>query len=76
MQERNSISEKTIGETIRFYRQKEGLTQDALGRMVGVGRSYIAQIERGSKVPSMYMGKALAEALGCSVADLLKEREG
>ena len=65
----------SVAENVKARREERGLTQDALGRMVGVGRSYIAQVERGSKVPSMYMGKALAEALGCSVADLLKERE-
>ena len=66
----------SVAENVRAWRIERGLTQQALGERVGVGRSYIAQIERGGKVPSMYMGKALAEALGCSVADLLKEREG
>ena len=66
----------SVAENVRAWRIERGLTQQELGEKIGVGRSYIAQIERGGKVPSMYMGKALAEALGCSVADLLKEREG
>lgn len=65
----------SVAENVRARREALGMTQTDLGDKVGVGRSYIAQIERGGKVPSMYMGKALAEALGCGVEDLLKERE-
>ena len=64
----------SVAENVRAWRIERGLTQQALGDKVGVGRSYIAQIERGGKVPSMYMGKALAEALECSVEDLLREK--
>ncbi|MBQ3063963.1 MAG: helix-turn-helix transcriptional regulator [Clostridia bacterium] len=65
----------SVAENVRARREARGLTQQALADLLSVGRSYVAQIERGSKVPSMYMGKAIAEALGCSVEDLLKERE-
>lgn len=65
----------SIAENVRVRRIERGLTQQELGDKVGgVGRSYIAQIERGSKVPSMYMGKMLAEALGCKLDDLLREK--
>lgn len=62
----------SVAENVRKFREALKMTQTGLGDKVGVGRSYIAQIERGSKVPSMYMGEALAKALGCSVEDLLK----
>ena len=65
----------SAAQNVRERREALGMTQQALGDRVGVGRSYIAQIERGSKVPSMYMGKMLAEALGCGVEDLLRERK-
>lgn len=62
----------SIAENVRERREALKMTQTDLGDKVGVGRSYVAQIERGSKVPSMYMGRELARALGCSVEDLLK----
>lgn len=63
----------SVAKNVRAKRLALGLTQTELGDKVGVGQSYIAQIERGSKVPGMYMGKWLADALGCTVEDLLKE---
>ena len=64
----------SVAENVRARREAKGMTQTELGDKVGVGRSYIAQVERGSKVPSMYMGKMIAEALGCGMEDLLRER--
>ena len=63
----------SVAKNVRARRLALKMTQAELGDKVGVGRSYIAQIERGSKVPGMYMGKGLADALGCTVEDLLKE---
>ena len=63
----------SVAKNVRARRLALKMTQAELGDKVGVGRSYIAQIERGSKVPGMYMGKELADALGCTVEDLLKE---
>lgn len=65
----------SIAENVRLRRIELGMTQTELGDKVGVGRPYIAQIERGSKVPGMYMGKELAQALGCTVEDLLRDRK-
>lgn len=49
------------------------LTQEELARKAEVGRSMIAQIERGSKVPTILLADSIAKVLGCTANDLLKE---
>lgn len=62
----------SVGENIRDLRKKKGMTQDALARKVYVVPSMICMIERGTKAPSLQLGKAIADALGVGVDDLLK----
>lgn len=56
---------------LKVWREYRGLTQEALGSAAGVGKSYISQIEASSKVGSAKVLKALAEALGVDMDDLL-----
>ena len=62
----------SVGENIRELRKKKGMTQDVLAKKVYVVPSMICMIERGTKAPSLQLGKAIADALGVSVEDLLK----
>lgn len=62
----------SVGENIKTLRTSAGLTQDDLAAKVGVSRPMIAQIERGSKVPTLVLSGALAEALNCEVTDFLE----
>ena len=48
------------------------MTQKQLAEKVFVDQSMICQIERGTKTPSLPLGKEIADALGCNVDDLLK----
>lgn len=63
----------SLGKNIKTKRINLGLTQKELGHAVGVDRSMIAQIERGSKIPNLMLGRDIAEALGCSMEKLLEE---
>lgn len=64
----------SVGENIKAKRQELGMTQEKLADAVGLGRSMVAQIERGSKVPNMILGRDIARVLGCRMEDLLEER--
>lgn len=57
---------------LKVWREYRELTQEALGSVAGVGKSYISQIEAGSKSGSAKVLKALAEVLCVDMADLLK----
>lgn len=58
---------------LKIWREYRGLTQEALGSTAGVGKSYISQIEAGSKSGSAKVLKALAEALQVDMDDLVAE---
>lgn len=58
---------------LKVWREYRGLTQEALGHSASVGKSYISQIEAGSKTGSAKVLKALAEALRVDMDDLLLE---
>ncbi|MCD8238445.1 MAG: helix-turn-helix domain-containing protein [Clostridiales bacterium] len=62
----------SIGENIKKLRKERNLTQQELGDKVGVTQAMIGQIERGSKTPTMVLGKDIAEAFEVDVAELYK----
>ena len=63
----------SIGENIKRLRTNLNLKQSELAKEVGVTPSMITQIERGSKVPSMPLGKAIANALNCDINELYED---
>ena len=60
------MSEKT-GELIRQYRLERNLTQEQLGKKIGVTMQYIGQYERGLRNPKRSTLKKIADALGVDV---------
>lgn len=63
----------SIGENIKIKRLAIGLSQNELAAAVGVKQPTIAQYERGSKVPSMILGRDIARILQCTLDDLVGE---
>lgn len=57
--------QQTIGQTLRAFRQREGLTQKELASKIQgeVDYSYIGKIERGEQLPSLKMLERLSNAL-------------
>ncbi|WP_340033447.1 helix-turn-helix transcriptional regulator [Paenibacillus sp. FSL E2-0202] len=60
-----------IGESIRILRTGKGLSQEQLALNAGVNTSYIGQIERGEKNPTIKTLEKIAVALKVSLLDLL-----
>jgi len=60
-----------FGLRLRDARRKAGMTQAALAARVGVSRTSVTNIERGSQHISLHMLFALALALGLKPAQLL-----
>lgn len=64
----------TTAEKIKKYRKEKGLTQEALGELVGVQKSAIAKYENGRVVNiKRSVLQKLGEALGVSPAELLDD---
>jgi transcriptional regulator with XRE-family HTH domain len=65
---------KELGRRIRTLRLRLGLTQEQLAEMSNLHHSYIGQVERGEKLPSLRTLKKLAEAMHTSVDFFLEEQ--
>jgi transcriptional regulator with XRE-family HTH domain len=55
---------RPLGQLIRFYRKKAGLTQEELGDGVGAKNTYISRVENGHVMPSESEVRAIALELG------------
>ena len=65
------MQEKTIGEKIREYRQKRGLTQDALAAELHISSQAISKWENGQTMPDINLLVPISKVLGISLNDLL-----
>lgn len=63
---------KKFGKRVRQVRKDLGLSQEELGFKSGLHRTYISDIERGSKNPTIVTVDTLAKALGISISELFK----
>ena len=62
---------QSFGNNLRTERERQKLTRIALANKIGTKQDYIAQIERGSKSPSMKTLRRLVEALNVSADSLI-----
>lgn len=60
-----------FGKHLRMLRQKKNLTQEELADRAGLHFTYIGQIERGLRNPSLVNLQKLAKALKISSGELL-----
>ncbi|GAA6514587.1 hypothetical protein K370107A2_15900 [Merdimmobilis hominis] len=61
----------SVGANIKAKRTALNLTQRELAQRVNVDPSMICQIERGTKMPTLPLGKEIADALGCTIEELI-----
>lgn len=52
-----------LGENVRRYRKLKGMTQEQLAVIAGMERSYVSDLERGTRNPSVLALGRLAKAL-------------
>ena len=64
-----------FGEFIYQKRKQQGLTQEELGRKLGVTNKAVSKWEVGETVPEVTMLEPLASALNVSVDELLTQKE-
>lgn len=60
-----------LGATIRTFRQNKGLSQEELAARAGVHRTYISQLERGIKSPTLLVLVEISRALDIRSSYLL-----
>ena len=64
--------QKKFGDTLRGLRKQKGLSQEDLAFKSGLHRTYISDIERGSRNLSLKNIEKIAKALGASPKSLLE----
>ncbi len=69
-------AKKTFATNVRAARLAAGVSQEELAFMAGIDRTYASQIERAIANPSLGITCAVADALGCTLIDLLTARGG
>ena len=64
--------EQVFGSVLRTLREERGLSQEQLGNEAGSGRTYISQLERGEKGPSLKTVFRLAPHLGVPPSEIVR----
>ncbi len=67
--------ERLFGRILRELRTGRGLSQEELGFESNYHRTYISQLERGQKNPSLKAIFRLAEALGITPSEMIRRIE-
>ena len=60
-----------LAANLRRLRHERGLSQEAFADEAGIHRTYISDLERAARNPTIKLVETLAKALGVSVSDLL-----
>jgi len=60
-----------LGLNVRKYRKQRGMTQEQLGLETEMERSYVSDLERGTRNPSIRAVERLAKALGIEPHQLM-----
>ena len=62
-----------LGIRIRALREKANISQETLGHIARLHRTYVGAIERGERNPSVLSLKKIADALKVKLGDLFDE---
>lgn len=63
---------RVLGTNVRRYRKERGLSQEALADEVRLAVTYVGQIERGLRNPTLDVVERFAKVLGVKPLDLLQ----
>ena len=65
-----------LGHNVRRLREAKGWSQEAYADEAGIHRTYVSDIERGRRNPTITVVEKLAKPLGVTPGRLLDETEG
>lgn len=68
-------AERLFGEEVKKVRALRGLTQEELARDADIHPTYVSQLERGLKSPSLNVILSLADALDTTAVELVGQVE-
>lgn len=56
-----------VGERIKYFREKRGITINALANLAGISQSYLRELELGNKKPTVEYLEYICQALKISL---------
>lgn len=62
---------KRFGANVARLRKERGMTQEAFADAAGIARSYMSDVERGARNPTIVMVERIANALNVKMGELL-----
>lgn len=62
---------KRLGRNVRRLREEKGWSQEAFADEAGIHRTYVSDIERGARNPTITVVEKLAKPLGVKAGSLL-----
>ena len=65
------MANQAIGMVLRELREEQGLSQEQLGFKADLHRTYVSQLERGLKSPSLKTLDKLAGVLGLKTSEVV-----
>ena len=70
-----SNSSSQLGTIIRDLRVAKRISQEVLAERAGIHRTYVSQIERGMKSPTIVVLQRIAQALDMRASEILMRME-
>ncbi len=64
-----------VGETIAYFRKKNGMSQEVLSGLADIGRSHLSAIERGERKPTLETLYRIANALNIKMSTMILKLE-
>lgn len=65
-----------LGDALRFYRQKQGLSQEKLAELADLHRTYVGGLECGERNPSVLSLQKLLHALKVTWSEFSQRLDG
>jgi transcriptional regulator with XRE-family HTH domain len=69
------ILSDAFSEVVKRHREKRKLSRAALAEKSGLHQTYVGLLERGERSPNLDTAKAIANALGLTLAKMVTEAE-
>ncbi len=72
---RHTDPKSAFGHAVRRLRESKGLSQEGLAELADIHRTYIGDVERGTRNIALVNMTQIAKALGVSLSRLISEME-
>lgn len=64
-----------VGQTIAYFRQRKGMSQEVLSGLADIGRSHLSAIERGERKPTLETLYRICCAMDIKMSEVIKKLE-